>query len=340
MSSAIPVVEVECPICGATGGRQVVVTRDFVFGVPGDYRFEQCRHCEHVFMNPRPADEAIMACYPSDYAPYLPADSAGVDAAAMPPAPGVRRWPQRLLRQIPGLRRFLYWLGQSQATIIPVPPRAADSRLLEIGCAHGGYLQTARGRGWTVRGVEPSEEAARTARLRGLEVQVGKIEEVEIPDASQDAVISWMVLEHVPNPLQFIDNSFRMLRPGGILALSVPNSASLERLVTGRYWQGYDAPRHLQIFSATEIRRLLANAGFVDIRIIHQAEVRGFYASIGGFGAERFPHAKWPERWLEYFRGEPSRLVHWLSLVPGKLLALLRCSGRITVTARKPPAPG
>lgn len=336
MTSAIPTIAIACPICKATGNREVCVTRDYVYHIHGEYRFVRCDRCSHVFMNPRPTDDAIMRCYPAVYRPYTPADTSSAEAAAAPASPPPVSRSRQLVRRVPGLRKFLFWLGESNARIMPDPPRDGESRLLEIGCAHGGYLQQAQERGWVVTGVEPSEEAAKVARQRGMDVKVGKIEEVQIPDASQDAVVAWMVLEHVPNPVDFINCCFRVLRPGGLLALSVPNATSLERFVTGRYWQGYDAPRHLQVFSASEIRRLLVDAGFVDIAIIHHSTMRAFYASIGGFGAEHFPNAKWPERWLTYFREDPPPLIHWMSLAPAKLLAFLRWSGRINVVARKP----
>lgn len=336
MTSAIPVIEVACPICNTTRGREVVLTRDYVYDVPGEYRFVRCERCGHVYMNPRPTNDAIMACYPAQYRPYMPAQSLASEPIGSPAPEQLPSQRRRILRRVPGLKKFLLWLGDSQAIVIPDPPQSGDSRLLEIGCAHGGYLQQAREKGWIVSGVEPSEAAAGVARQRGLDVKVGTLSEVRIADASQDAVVAWMVLEHVPDPLEFIADSFRILRPGGVLALSVPNSASFERLVTGRYWQGYDAPRHLQVFSAAEIRQLLAKAGFGEIRVIHQSTVRAFYASIGGFGVEHFPQAQWPKRWLAYFRGEPSTLIHWLSLIPAKLLALSHWSGRITIVARKP----
>ena len=47
------------------------------------------------------------------------------------------------------------------------------------------------------------------------------------------------------------------------------------------------------------------------------------------------PDYQWPQRWMNYFRTEPPGWWKWFTLVPGKLASLLRCSGRITVVARK-----
>lgn len=315
----------------------MVCADDYVYRVPGSYTFVRCDDCRHIYINPRPADEVLMDCYPGDYGPHV---SSPDDQEPAVTDPGRRSLPRRsLLRRslgkIPLLKPFLFWLGQQHATVIPDLPDREDARLLEVGCAHGGYLSEAAAVGWQVDGIEPDAVAAERARRRGFDVQVGTFSSADVVDQSRDVVAAWMVLEHVPDPVSFLQESIRVLRPGGTLCVSVPNGGGFERHLFGKYWLGYDAPRHLQVFTPSRLRRLLTEVGFVEVRVIHQSSIRYWWGSVAAWAAERWPHAEWPKRWMGYFIDEPPTWLRLVSLVPEKLLAIFRCAGRITVTAKK-----
>jgi len=226
-------------------------------------------------------------------------------------------------------------LGEEHATVMPIPPQTGHSRLLEIGCAHGGYLQRAVEAGWVVAGVEPSQAAAEVARGCGYSVITASIDEHALPAADYQAVVAWMVLEHLPDPVATLNKLRQTLVPGGVLAVSVPNASCLDRAIFGRYWQGYDPPRHLQVFRARQFRELLERLGYEQVRIIYQSSPRDWIAGCAAWGSQRFPAARWPGRLMEYFRGDPPRWLHWLLVGPAKCLAVCRLSGRITVVARR-----
>lgn len=351
ISAGLELVTVVCPICGSDRERRLCVTRDYVYAVPGEFQFVRCEACGHIFMNPRPSDSSLLACYPSGYGPHVGGASrpnaphANDPATAVPAAaaseeaspraatrPGLKRW----LGTISGLRRLLRWLGDERATVLPTPPHPGRSRMLEIGCAHGGFLERAASIGWIVDGIEPSDSAAAQAQQRGIPVFVGRLDQANLESHSRDCIVFWMVLEHVPDPVAFLTTVHHTLSPGGVLALSIPNAASLERWVFGRYWQGYDPPRHLQVFTAGEIRRVLTRLGFTDVRVIYQAGIRDSYAGMAAWGMAHFPRARWPQRLMESFRGETPRWLHWMSLIPARVLAASGTAGRITVIATKP----
>lgn len=331
---AISVVQIACPLCGQADHAQVACIRDATYDVPGEYRVVRCQACAHLYLNPRPDDQSLMDCYPASYAPYE-GDDAIPDSIGEPPEAPRKSPLRRLASMLPGLRPALHWLGLEHATYMPACPRPGESKLLEIGCAHGWFLAQAAAQGWVVDGVEPNEAACRRAQARELQVTCGRLEDAQIPDADRDAVAMWMVLEHVPNPVEMVREIHRILKPGGVFTLSVPNAGTWERIVFGRYWLGYDAPRHLQVFNSARLRRLLEEHGFDSIRIVHQSNARYWWGSIAAWGMERFPQHRWPKRWMGYFRREPPRAWHWLLLLPSKAAALLRCSGRITVVAHK-----
>ncbi|MCA9132051.1 MAG: class I SAM-dependent methyltransferase [Planctomycetales bacterium] len=337
---SIPVVVIPCPLCGSEEHRVLHPLRDYLYGFAGDFGVVRCRGCRHMYMNPRPADDSLLACYPTEYAPHrsVAADSIAPAASIAPDSgsPPSRPLWRGVARRIPGLRPFLYRLGQEQATYLPSLPAGGSGRLLEIGCGNGRFLEQAAAQGWNVDGIEPGAEAAAACQARGLRVQCCTLAEADLAAASRQAIVLWMVLEHVPDPRQLLDKVWDTLSPDGVLALSVPNGGGFERRLFGKYWLGYEAPRHLQVFTAHSIERLLREIGFEQIRIVHQANVRYWWGSLAAWGLEHVAHQRWPRRWLGYFLDEPPRSLHWLSLIPAKLLAVGRCGGRITVRARKP----
>lgn len=152
---------------------------------------------------------------------------------------------------------------------------AGSGDLLEIGVAGGWFLNLARERGFRVRGIEPAEHMAATARRRfGLDVQTAFVEEVELEPRALDIVCGWHVLEHIPNPLPTVISLREGLRPGGVLTVEVPNAASIQAAEMGSDWHGWQFDVHLAHYTPAAIRALFDRAGFVDVETetIHGAD--------------------------------------------------------------------
>jgi SAM-dependent methyltransferase len=138
-----------------------------------------------------------------------------------------------------------------------------QGRVLDVGCATGLFLREMSQAGWQAAGIEPIASAADFARRRfGLDVFQGMLGEAAYESESFDVVTLWDVLEHTFSPSTELVNAARLLRPGGLLALSVPNWDSPDRWIFGRHWQGLDSPRHLFVFTRDSLTRLLTQAGF------------------------------------------------------------------------------
>src|SRR5215467_14113891 len=107
----------------------------------------------------------------------------------------------------------------------------AKGRLLDVGCASGLFLQAARDAGWAVVGVEPSEALfakAKAALGESTELHCTTLEHTKFATASFDAVTMWDVLEHVPDPLGFLQACASLLKPGAHLFVNVPDLDSFE----------------------------------------------------------------------------------------------------------------
>ncbi len=146
---------------------------------------------------------------------------------------------------------------------LPPIPRG---RLLDVGCGAGSFLGYMQQIGWEVEGVDFDPVAARNASLKGVQVRVGSLESQLYPDASFDAVTMSHFIEHVHDPRELVAECRRILKPGGQLVIVTPNSESFGHGLYGKYWMHLDPPRHLHLFNARNLSRMVVGAGFHQAR--------------------------------------------------------------------------
>jgi 2-polyprenyl-3-methyl-5-hydroxy-6-metoxy-1,4-benzoquinol methylase len=112
---------------------------------------------------------------------------------------------------------------------IALPYIRSGDKVLDVGCSEGFFLAKAQNKGAAVFGIELNKKAAAIAREKGIQVHEGLLQQHQ-PISLYDVVTSFQVLEHVAEPLAFIQECIRVLRPGGILVIGVPNDDSFIRL--------------------------------------------------------------------------------------------------------------
>ncbi len=117
--------------------------------------------------------------------------------------------------------------------------------------------------GWTVLGTEYGAKPRDPVGDSSVEIIFRDLEACPFSEDSFDVVTLWHVLEHLPNPRGTLQIIRKILRPGGILILSVPNMQSLQSKLTRNHWFHLDPPRHLFNFSMGDLCRLLDQEGFV-----------------------------------------------------------------------------
>jgi len=141
-----------------------------------------------------------------------------------------------------------------------IPGGEAD--ILDAGCGTGGLIRrlAARRPGWRWTGVDNSPLACSFARERtGADIREASVEELPFGDCSFDAVVSADVLYHVDDDAQALRESFRVLRPGGLIVVNVPAYRWL--------WSYHDRAVHARRrYGRSEIVDCLRRAGFVRVR--------------------------------------------------------------------------
>jgi SAM-dependent methyltransferase len=140
-------------------------------------------------------------------------------------------------------------------------------RLLDIGSGPGFFLKTAKSRGWTVMGIEPSRQAAAHARDMGIDVAEGFFGAETAGTLGRfDAINLNNVLEHVPDPIAVLQAARGILEPDGVLCVGVPNDFSPFQIAAaattsaGEWWIA--PPHHLNYFDFATLSNLLERLGF------------------------------------------------------------------------------
>jgi SAM-dependent methyltransferase len=140
-------------------------------------------------------------------------------------------------------------------------PSSPCGQLLDVGCGGGHFLARMKELGWQVRGVEPDAEAVSMARERDLNVFHGMLADARFPANEFDAVTMNHVIEHVPDPIELLQECRRVLKTSGRLVIVTPNTASLGRSRFARAWRGWEPPRHLFLFTPKTLRLSAERAG-------------------------------------------------------------------------------
>ncbi|MEO6028526.1 MAG: methyltransferase domain-containing protein, partial [Candidatus Binatia bacterium] len=212
-----------------------------------------CRSCRLVFRHPRQSADAVERTYAEDR--YGETRLAGLAAAQERAYDG----------KIAHLRRWL--------------PLRRRPRVVEVGSFVGGFLTAAEAEGWDALGIDPGEEVVAFCRDRALTVERGTLEDAALALASADVVAVWNTFDQIAAPGPTLTAAARVLRPGGVLAVRVPN---------GRYFA--DAMLRLESDGALARRtRLLALAwnNLIGFPYLHGYSVGTLDRLVAPYGFER-----------------------------------------------------
>jgi SAM-dependent methyltransferase len=141
-----------------------------------------------------------------------------------------------------------------------------SGRLLDVGSAAGFFVDEAGSRGWEASGIDISPAMVRWGHEElGIELSVGDLQDLEASPGSFDVVTMWDYLEHSRNPAADVARARTLLRPGGVLALSTGDAATLVARLCGIRWHLLTPRHHNFFFTSRTISDLLARQGF-DVR--------------------------------------------------------------------------
>ena len=236
---------VACDFCSTNNTSTYLTLSDRFSG--DEFQLVLCSSCGHIYLNPRPSPDELGDYYPASYEQH----------------------------QVIDLNDQTLNRAEFQASKILIDfvemHHSKRGKLLDVGCANGIFLQTAKIRGWDVNGVELIENAARIARERyGLNIHLGTIEDANFPPKSFDVITFWDVMEHLPSPTKAMIRCHELLKPGGIVIFTAPNLNSFDRYLFAKHWIGWEVPRHFHFLTPKLVSELLSitDFSFIDDRCI------------------------------------------------------------------------
>lgn len=224
---------IDCPLCGES--------RSFPFHQEGSFQMVRCSSCQFIYLHPRPTSECLLHFYQD----YLPENESSIQA-----------W-QRMME--PVFKKAANLIQQYKG----------KGELLDVGTGFGFFLLEMKKREWGVTGVEISKKAMDYARdVLGLTIHPGPLEKVSFSESHFDVVTGFYVIEHLPKPMAFLKECYRILKPGGLLLLRYPHTTPIKNLLHffGIKNRLYELPAHLSDFSPETIQRCLEGIGFGNCR--------------------------------------------------------------------------
>lgn len=137
--------------------------------------------------------------------------------------------------------------------------------VLDVGCSTGHFLHALKGRVKKRVGIELSRDAANFIKNNlDFKVYSEPIEKLKMKEAPFDLITCFQVLEHIDDPLSFLKELGKNLKPNGILYLELPNvdEILIKYYKVPGFADFYYREPHVSYFSPKTLKMLLEKAGF------------------------------------------------------------------------------
>jgi len=227
-----------CAFCKSENNARVFAANNFIFS--------SCENCGSVFRSD--ADAAVKLSYSEDYYGDSPKE---------------KFW----------LKPVVWLLNAERDSRAKYISKriSKTSSVLDIGCGNGALLHRIHKLSdAAVTGVEMDNVAARRARDREcITVYSDSFEKAPLAEGSFDAVLMIHSFEHIPLPYKTFHKASRLLKPGGIFYIAIPNINSIQYFLFGKQWLHLDPEFHLHFISRKQLMKLASEAGLKYIKTKH-----------------------------------------------------------------------
>lgn len=204
------------------------------------YDIHKCTKCGFIFVHPIPTQEILQEYYDTSY------ESGGYKIYATA---------QDIRFQI------------NEARFKDLSKYFIKGNILDIGSGAGHFLDVAAKNGLRTYGVEFSEDGVKKAKINHENIYKGFLEQIGFENSFFDNITIFDVIEHVVDPLGTVREISRIIKNGGILALTTPDISSWHAKLFGKRWGLIIPPEHLSYFSLSVLKTVLEENGFTVLEI-------------------------------------------------------------------------
>ena len=208
-----------------------------------DFAIIKCSDCGFLFTQDYPEETGIGQYYESDNYISHSDSSKGFSNKLYRVARGMMlRWKKNLIVNITHHNR---------------------GTILDIGSGTGYFASTMKRAGWMARGIEINEKA-RNFSITNFGLEAGPPDRITSYESNSfDCITLWHVLEHFHDPFKYMSEIYRLLKPGAVCVVALPNCSSYDAIHYNRFWAAWDVPRHLWHFQPSTFRLFSEKSGFI-----------------------------------------------------------------------------
>lgn len=248
----------KCPLCNSTNIRKQRSVKDH-FLSKEEFVIFRCDGCGFVFTQDHPDENNISRYYESD--DYLSHTDSVKGFSA-----GLYRFSRRVMLK-------------KKRKIVLKFTGLKSGHLLDIGSGSGHFISVMKESKWMVQGIEINDKARKySVSHTGLDV-ISPSGITSLPSENFDCITLWHVLEHFQDPFGYASEIKRLLKPGGICIVALPNCNSFDAVHYKEHWAAYDVPRHLWHFTPGTFEIFTEKNGF-EIFATRSLPLDVFYISM------------------------------------------------------------
>lgn len=233
-----------CILCGSIGLTFVNNTRD-----TDKHQAAKCNVCDHVQLTPLPTIAEDERYYQNNQ--------------------GMRNLVQKSeLDDTQLMNKYEPWAVSQVDTVRHILPKGKS--LLEIGSGYGWFIEKIRAEGYMAEGIEISDEKCNMAldraniQLHNINILCGISQDIR----KFDAICMFHLLEHIPNPVEFLRRASEFLNDKGMVVIEVPNFNAYMKKYSNEYNDFQYFRAHLSYFTPDTLKKAMNMAGFGEVRIL------------------------------------------------------------------------
>lgn len=268
----------KCPLCKSARFLNHSEITDFAV-TEEKFIICKCSNCDLLFTNPRPSQDEIEPYY--NFPEYYSHEDK---------AKSLTQWIYQKVRN-----------NNISKKVSFIREFKKKGKLLDYGCGTGEFLKAAKRKGWKVAGIEPNEKARHQANLKLKDRVKESIEETD-KSASYDIITLFHVLEHIHELRKTSKKIIKHLKSSGYLIVAVPNYESWDGKKYGKYWAGWDIPRHLYHFNSNAMMAFKDEFG-LELIETKPMKFDSFYVSLLSEGYLNKEASLLKKYWNAFFAG-------------------------------------